>query len=238
MNYIKILKNLLPPFIFKAGKFIYEKKPKYYGLNYLDKKLEKYLNFDSGYFVELGANDGKSQSNTLYFEKYRNWKGVLVEPTPNKYLECISNRSKSTKIYCNACVSFQYTEKFVEIIYSNLMTTTTGLKSDINDPLTHAKNGLQFLNNNEVVFKFGSIATTLNNLLLNSNSPDFIDLLSLDVEGAELEVLNGIDHKKFKFKYICIETRSFDKIDDFLSKLNYKFIERLTHHDFLFKYIN
>ncbi len=36
---------------------------KYTALNELDKKLEKYLDFDHGYFVELGANDGLTQSN-------------------------------------------------------------------------------------------------------------------------------------------------------------------------------
>lgn len=236
MNYIELFKNIIPPFIFNYIKFFYNKKPKYFGLNLLDKKLEKYLNYDSGFFVELGANDGKSQSNTLYFERYRNWKGVLVEPTPNKYLECISNRSSASKIYCNACVSFQYSEKFVEIIYSNLMTTTSGLKSDISDPESHAKDGKQYLKKNEVVFNFGSLAITLNQLLLDSESPNLIDLLSLDVEGAELEVLKGIDHEIFKFKYICIETRSFDVINEFLVNLNYKLEEKLTHHDYLFKF--
>jgi FkbM family methyltransferase len=238
MHYITILKIITPPLIFNFIKLIYEKKPKYFGLNLLDKKLEEYLNYDSGYFVELGANDGKSQSNTLYFERYRNWKGVLVEPTPNKFLECISNRSEDSKIYCNACVSFEYTEKFVEIIYSNLMTTTYGLKSDIIDPESHAKAGVQYLNNNEVNFKFGSRAITLNKLLLNSNAPNLIDLLSLDVEGAELEVLKGINHDQFKFKYICIETRSFDTINEYLLNLNYKLEEKLTHHDYLFSYKN
>ena len=51
---------------------------RYFSLNDLDKKLEKYLDFDYGYFVELGANDGVNQSNTLFFERFRGWKGVLI----------------------------------------------------------------------------------------------------------------------------------------------------------------
>ena len=49
---------------FKGGSF---------SLNQLDKKLEKFVNYNDGYYVELGANDGVSQSNSLYFETKRNW---------------------------------------------------------------------------------------------------------------------------------------------------------------------
>ena len=237
MHYITFLKKITPPFIFESFKFFYEKIPKYYGFQKLDKELEQYVNYDSGFFVELGANDGKSQSNTLYLEKYRKWRGVLIEPTPNKYLECINNRSNNTKIYCNACVSFEYEEKYVDILYSNLMTTTIGLETDIPDPIKHANNGKIFLKENEIQFSFGAIANTLNNILNNSNAPSVIDLLSLDVEGVELEVLKGIDYKKYNFKFICVETRDFDKINHFLTKYNYKFVKKLTHHDFLFKYL-
>jgi hypothetical protein len=42
---------------------------RYYGLNGLDEKLESYVGYDGGFFVEIGANDGVTQSNTLYFEQ-------------------------------------------------------------------------------------------------------------------------------------------------------------------------
>ena len=69
------------------------------GIKKLDQILEGFLNFDSGYFVELGANNGVFQSNTLYFEKYRDWHGVLVEPILNNYFNCKNNRSKNTRFF-------------------------------------------------------------------------------------------------------------------------------------------
>ena len=92
---------------------------RYFGLNNLDQKLEHWLNYDDGYFVELGANNGVDQSNTLYFEKYRNWRGVLVEPTPHNFLACKKNRSVKSNIFCKACTSFDYSSKYVDLAYSN-----------------------------------------------------------------------------------------------------------------------
>ena len=231
----ELIKQVLPPFIFNYLLKIRNLKKRYFALNNLDKKLENYLNYNNGFFIELGANDGKTQSNTLYFERYRNWTGIMVEPTSHNFLKCIKNRNLATKTFCNACVSFDYKDKYVEIIYSNLMSTPLGLESDIIDPKAHTDLGTKFLEKNEVKFNFGAIARTLNSIIQESNAPKVIDLLSLDVEGAELEVLKGIDFEIYSFKYMCIESRSIDMITSFLKFYNYELIETLSEHDYLFK---
>jgi len=211
---------------------------KYRGLNKLDKKIEKYINFNNGFFVELGANDGIKQSNTYYFEKFRGWTGVLVEPTPNNYLLCRKNRSSRTKVYCNACTSFSYKEKFVEIIYSDLMSVSLGLETDINNPSDHARIGKKWLNNWDNNFVFGSLAKTLNEILICANAPKRIDFLSLDVEGCEIEVLKGINHSIFRFNYICVEARSKKNLFYFLKNNSYSLLEQLSEKDYLFKDIS
>jgi FkbM family methyltransferase len=208
---------------------------RYFGLNNLDEKLEKYLNFDNGYFVELGANNGVHQSNTLYYEKYRGWSGVLVEPTLHNFLMCNQNRAKRTKTFCNACTSFEYKEKFVEIVYSNLMSTPVGLDSDILDPFAHAAEGKQFLAEHEDNVVFGALARPLNDILIEAKSPSRIDFLSLDVEGAEIEVLKGINHDEFRFSYMLIENRSVEKLSDYLESLDYGYVELLSKWDYLYK---
>ncbi|MAA73915.1 MAG: FkbM family methyltransferase, partial [Salinisphaeraceae bacterium] len=72
--------------------------------------------------MELGANDGVDKSNTCHLDLYRNWHGVLVEPAPDKFLQCLSVRGHNNAVFCNACVSFEYADRFVEIEYSNLMS--------------------------------------------------------------------------------------------------------------------
>ena len=62
---------------------------KYVALNDLDKKLEKYLNHSNGFFIEAGANDGLKQSNSYYFAKSLQWKGILVEAIPELFEKCV-----------------------------------------------------------------------------------------------------------------------------------------------------
>jgi len=68
-----------------------------------------------------------------------------------------------------------------------------------------------------------------------SNAPRVIDFLSLDVEGAETEVLRGVDFEKYSFKYMLIEHRDFNELEKFLGDKGYSFIEKLSYHDYLFK---
>jgi len=229
----------MPPIFWGIGRQIkqYRKRNEihYFSINRLDQKLEAYLPKKEGFYVELGANDGISQSNTLYFERYKGWTGVLVEPTPHNYLKCLANRSSSNHIFCNACVSFDYSDRFVEIMFANLMSSPVGLESDVHDPVSHAHSGKQFLESTDQIFAFGAMAKTLNVILLESNAPKQIDLLSLDVEGAEQEVLKGIDHNQFRFSYLCIECRDLNRLSAYLEQFDYQMIEQLSEHDYLFK---
>ena len=94
---------------------------------------------------------------------------------------------------------------------------------------------IQFLEKNEDNFNFGAIAKQLNNILSKVNAPKIIDFLSLDVEGSEIEVLKGINHNEYRFKFICIESRDIQKINNYLTINNYLLIEQLSPIDYLFK---
>jgi FkbM family methyltransferase len=236
-----LIKSLLPPLLLTTIERIRYSRPHYFGLNGLDEKLEKYLNYRDGFFVELGANDGVSQSNTLYYERYRNWRGVLIEPAPHNYLACRANRSGRSHVFCNACTSFDYKDKFVEIAYSNLMSAPIGLESDIPDPRAHARNplprtqrGEQARVQPELSIVYGALARPLNDILVEAGAPSLIDLLSLDVEGAEIEILRGIDHSRFRFKYMCIECRNREKLETYLKTIGYRLLEQLSVQDYLF----
>tara|TARA_Y100000590_G_C15694561_1_gene1004637 strand:- start:674 stop:1411 length:738 start_codon:yes stop_codon:yes gene_type:complete len=239
MSVKKFIKFLLPDFILQEYYTYKIKKQNYYGHHELDKKLKKYLNYESGFYIELGANDGITQSNTYYFEKNMNWNGLLIEPINEKYLRCKKNRSKKNFFYNKACVGFNYKSKKIKIIYSNLMSSL----NDKNiyqtvDPMEHTKKGEIYLKESEKKKEFIVEATTLTQILDDIKAPLMIDFLSLDVEGTEIEVLNGINFEKYKFKFILIESNNNDEeIIGLLKNLNYSFIEKISKRDLLFKNI-
>ena len=67
-----------------------------------------------------------------------------------------------------------------------------------------------------------------------ANAPPLIDFLSLDVEGSELAVLQGIDFSKFNFRYMLIECRDIQRLEIFLSPKGYILKDKVTHQDYLF----
>jgi FkbM family methyltransferase len=205
---------------------------RFFGLNKMDRKLRKFLSRSNGFFVELGANDGLKQSNTKYFELYRGWHGILIEPEPDNFNLIKRNRSKKTKSFNAACVSFDFSGKEIAMVYSDLMTSPLEGRSEIFDPRAHAKLGEVFWRGES--YEFLAPARTLNSILIEADAPLNIELLSLDVEGAELEVLLGLDFKEFNFAFLLIESRNISALEELLNPYGYFVIDKLSEHDYLF----
>ena len=198
--------------------------------------LEDKLPHRDGFYVELGANDGVGFSNSYYFEVNKGWKGVLIEPAPNLYVTCKKKRGANNVVFCNACVPFDYKEEFVRMKYCDSMTISDNLDLDIGDHDKFVESGEQFLNEGESPFIFGAKSATLNSLLKEAKAPALIDFLTLDVEGASLEVLKGVDFSKYNFRYMVIECRDIDKMNAYLVQFNYSLGKKITVRDYLFKY--
>jgi FkbM family methyltransferase len=207
------------------------------GLSSLDRKLVELLGHSKGFYVELGANDGLQQSNTLILEIFHGWKGVLIEPAPQTFrrLQKTRNRARNTLIHA-ACVSFDYADPSVELAFADLMTTPLGLETDIADPIAHATSGLESFAGDGRLRFVSAPAMTLTAILANSNAPKKISLLSLDVEGAEVEVLKGIDFSKYFFHNIVVEARDFNSVETYMRSHGYVMQSKLSRHDYLFQF--
>jgi FkbM family methyltransferase len=200
-------------------------------MEWISEKILKYLDFNGGVYIECGANDGISQSNTFKLEKEKNWLGLLIEPSVNTYNECVKNRSTKNTILNCALVSYDFNEDFIVGDFDgHLMSSVNGERR--NNPNLNKVN----------VRKLSDI--------LDEYRYKKIDFFSLDVEGYELEVLKGIDFTRHRPTYILIEvyTKDMDKIFSFMNTNSYEMIENLsnfnnidyphwdgTHNDYLFK---
>lgn len=215
--------------------FLVPRSEKSFGLDGLDLKILGLIDSSPNYYVEAGANDGVKQSNTLALELFFGWTGLLIEPLEGPFSALQRNRnSRRNTLVRRACVADSASTPELTIAYSGLMSTPLGLDSDIETPLEHAESGARFLRDGETVSLQQVRTSSLTEILDEAGSPAVIGLLSLDVEGAELEVLRGIDHSRFHFNAIVVESRSVDRIIDYLKPWGYGLAAQLSHHDYLF----
>ena len=213
----------------------------YTSINNLDKQISNLLPHllnSKTFYIEVGANDGITQSNTFFLEKKYKAKGMLIEASPSLYEKCFIYRSKQNIIENYALVSPSYKKEFVKLIFGNLFTTQSKLNTD---RLEHAKKGVirklpirKFLGlPKDQVYNFFAPAITLNNLI-EKHSINNVDLLSLDVEGDELSILEGCSLEKGHIKNILVETSNYEKVNIYLKNFGYSLIKKLSVHDYLF----
>jgi FkbM family methyltransferase len=199
-----------------------------FGLNGLDVRAADLIKIRRGFFVETGANDGVSQSNSLYFEHYLGWRGLLIEPIPELASRCRAHRRKALVEQC-ALVSSTFQDSEIEIQYCNLMSLVRGARGSSDEELAHVKNGTQYLRPDDKPYTIRVPARTLT-WVLEKHGVKHIDFLSLDVEGYEANVLRGLDFEKFAPQYILVEANYPDEIEDALGG-RYELFAKLSHHD-------
>ena len=182
----------------------------------LDAKLDELFGGRrNGVFIELGAHDGLTQSNTAFLELSRGWTGLLIEPSRIRYEECVRNRPRST-VFHGACVSNSYSGKTVEGDFDGrLMSSVGGERLQLKEA------------GRDTVPAFTLEA------LLESQMIDKIDLLSLDTEGYELEVLRGLNLNIYRPHYLLIEvyTKDYESILSFLQSYDYELTANFTNYN-------
>ena len=159
-----------------------------------------------GYFVEVGAYDGFTISNTYLLEKNYGWKGICIEATPYRIQDLKNNRPNAI------CIE---TAVFSE---SNLELDFTTTPIDILNVITeYAEIAVDFLNQNGQIIKVST--KTLTDILIENNAPENIDYLSIDTNGSEFKVLEGLDFTKYKFNVITVKNSSVVERQDIIKEI-------------------
>lgn len=182
--------------------------------------LEMLNNKKNGYFLDVGAYDGIKYSNSLLLEKDFDWNGLLIEAHPNNFDTLKNNRK-------NTLVPYAVSDYNGKIIFENECGTGSKVVE---------KNGLSI------------DCITFEKMFEMYNVPNYIDYISLDIEGMEYLSLTKFPFDKYKFKLLTVEHNLYmsgsenkEKIKDILLKNGYLiYRENVSHNELPFEdwYIN
>lgn len=143
-------------------------------------------------FVEVGAYDGESVSNTSCLAD-SGWRGIYIEPIHSNYIKCLERHKNNNVIVSNVSIGL---ETGIQKIYSN------DILSSLDEE--HADLGMNKFHypeyHEEICYQLRMDA-----FLRNYNVPRDFDLLVVDVEGREDQVFYSFNFDEWKPKMLIVE---------------------------------
>lgn len=145
-----------------------------------------------GVFVEIGAWDGVCFSNTLFFERQRNWTGINIEPLLDQYEQLVKNRPSAI----NVNVAVNDVEGETEFLTAGMLSGITSnydnrhvrrIEREMADLQTHATTTMVKTRRLDSIFREHNVRR--------------VHYLSIDAEGSEMNIVRSID---FDFTYIDV----------------------------------
>jgi FkbM family methyltransferase len=178
-----------------------------------------------GYFLDFGAFDGTTMSNTIFLERALGWQGICVEPNPTYYPTMCSVR----KAICINAALLTRSREIVNIVDAHGLSSLDYLvESDCNAELRKSISArtvaIDTINPTELLDRF--------------RTPQIIEYMSLDVEGCEFEILSGMDLDKYRILLMTVEHNHIrakqDRIRAYLHERGYG-VAQNKNDDFFFR---
>lgn len=165
--------------------------------------FSKYPRKCYGTFLDVGSFDGKSLSNSKFFEETLGWHGICIEGGIKNFNQLIQNRPECINLYCAAY------DKSGEVLHFIDEGTAGHIGGDT-----------------EV------ISCSLTDVLLRHNMLH-IDYMSIDIEDAEIFAFQGIDFSIIDIDVITVELAGRnpdgdEAVRNVLRANNYTFLHRIT----------
>ena len=153
-----------------------------------------------GSYIELGALDGVTYSNSHIFSKALGWSGILVEASPVNAAKLIKNRPNDICVNAAVC-------KMTGVVHYVEGGAVGGIWEFMAESFrNHWHKGKTILDTSEVP------CAPLSDIVRNQTRQEFFDFLSLDVEGGEFSVIQTI--KSLEFGIIVVEADGHDARKD------------------------
>lgn len=182
-----------------------------------------FKNKTNGVFVDIGAYDGVTGSNTYFFENEKGWSGLCIEPQPNMFEKLKATR----KCVCIQGAISDRVKKAQFLHIPDYADQLSGLVDDYHP--THAAK-IKYCEE-----RFGVPAQLIEvdcmpfNDIMAQNNITHIDFLSLDTEGNEYTILESIDWNKVTIDVITVEDNYNDpRFGALLESKGYECVARLS----------
>jgi FkbM family methyltransferase len=180
--------------------------------------------YKNGFYVDVGAHDGISLNNTLFFEKNNNWRGINIEPIKKVFEKLVLNRPNNINLNCAICNNDGETEFLCNTGYTEMLS---GIKDNFD------KRHLMRLQSENIESKSTTeiikVQTKKLETILHENNISHVNYLSIDVEGAEFEVIKSINFDKVFIDVIGFENNYDDvsvPIVEYLQNKGFIFINK------------
>lgn len=166
----------------------------------------------NGFYIDVGANNPKTFSNTEYFYK-RGFRGVNIEANPNLIEKFFEQRPEDVNL--NIGIATQIGEMDFYVLSCPFLGT---FSKDV---------AIRFCKERNVEIKNTiKVKTMPLKIIMEKYVGDkTIDFISIDAEGYDLDVLKSADWKKYRPEFFILETsEDYDNLIQFMSKNNYKIV--------------
>jgi len=163
-----------------------------------------------GYFIEVGAWNGHDLSQTAYMEEWHGWRGVCVDPFPRGF------ELRKCELCTKALSSDGKDREFIRVTTDQRdggdVSYLSGFKDSIQKhwPFIEA-----YCNYTEVTVE----TITMDRLYEQYQLPAYIDFLSVDTEGAEIEIFSSINFSHYRYGVISFEHNNDEGVKRFLGRL-------------------
>ncbi len=164
---------------------------------------------NNGIFVEAGAYDGETWSNTLHLERFKNWTGLLIEPSAENYHKLRATHRNSFSV--NSCIcagSESINSSYIDAGPFGITTNSSGSSSVVCHPLGRILEEFfvrYFPEKKSLISKSGR------------NNKFVVDYMSLDIEGFERSTIKTFPWNRFQINLLNVEYNQ--------NRANYKWIK-------------
>lgn len=175
-----------------------------------------FKNTKKGFYVDIGAHDGISLSNTYAYELL-GWSGICIEPLEGPYASLITNR----KCKCIKGVISDSNEEYLDFCsiegYPEMLSGIIDCYSD-----SHKIRIINECNNHQTSRKKIKVRNYKFSDVIDVHEIDFLDI---DTEGNELNILKTIDFNKYNIHIISVEDNAAPgEIESFLKSKQFIYI--------------